>query len=75
MVNYYMNKNIIGKFPAFQSAVNEVLEGVCPFCHKPVNVNGFRDEISEREFKISGLCQKCQDSFFGTGEGGKKDPP
>lgn len=24
----------------------------------------FRDELSEREFRISGLCQRCQDSIF-----------
>jgi len=24
----------------------------------------FTDEISRREFGISGLCQKCQDSVF-----------
>ena len=26
----------------------------------------FRDELSEREFGISGLCQTCQDGIFGT---------
>lgn len=25
----------------------------------------FRDEISKREFSISGMCQKCQDEVFG----------
>ena len=25
----------------------------------------FRDELSRREFTISGLCQKCQDNIFG----------
>jgi hypothetical protein len=25
----------------------------------------FRNTISEKEFTISGLCQRCQDSFFG----------
>lgn len=28
----------------------------------------FRDDISRREFTISGLCQKCQDKVFGKGE-------
>jgi len=28
----------------------------------------FGDEVSLREFHISGLCQVCQDSVFGTGE-------
>ena len=26
----------------------------------------FRDELSEREYGISGLCQTCQDGIFGT---------
>ena len=25
----------------------------------------FKDELSKKEFGISGLCQECQDSFFG----------
>ena len=28
----------------------------------------FRDDISRREYHISGLCQRCQDSMFGAGE-------
>lgn len=24
----------------------------------------FRDEVSEREYRISGLCQRCQDKIF-----------
>lgn len=31
-------------------------------------VTGFRDELSAREYKISGLCQKCQDEMFGSDE-------
>lgn len=42
--------------------------GKCPFCGKPVDPNSFRDELSKREFQISGLCQKCQDDFFGADE-------
>ena len=34
----------------------------------PVGCGGaadsFTDEVSEREYRISGLCQKCQDSMF-----------
>lgn len=33
-------------------------------CGQPVTE--FRDAISEREYSISGLCQKCQDAFFGS---------
>ena len=25
----------------------------------------FRDELSAKEYRISGLCQQCQDSVFG----------
>jgi hypothetical protein len=37
--------------------------GSCVSCGKPANE--FKDAISRREFGISGLCQKCQDSVFG----------
>lgn len=41
-------------------------EGKCPFCGKVIDVDTeFRNEISKREFGISGLCQSCQDDFFG----------
>lgn len=40
-------------------------EGKCPFCIKLVNEDDFRDDLSRREFEISGLCQECQDDFFG----------
>lgn len=32
-------------------------------CGKPIK--GFRNSISEKEFGISGMCQDCQDEFFG----------
>lgn len=25
----------------------------------------FKDELSKKEYRISGMCQKCQDDFFG----------
>ena len=28
----------------------------------------FRDELSAREYYISGMCQACQDSVFGAGD-------
>ena len=30
--------------------------------------NNFRDALSRKEYTISGLCQKCQDEFFGLEE-------
>ena len=32
-------------------------------CGKPITE--FRDQLSEQEYRISGLCQKCQDQIFG----------
>ena len=37
--------------------------GLCPICGNPIGE--FRDELSKREFEISGMCQNCQDSIFG----------
>ena len=31
---------------------------------KKINKDDFRDELSKKEFGISGLCQECQDDFF-----------
>lgn len=39
--------------------------GKCPFCSKDIDINEFRDELSRKEFAISGLCQDCQDDTFG----------
>jgi len=44
--------------------VEAVKNGACPFCGKSVDPTSFKDELSRREFKISGLCQPCQDGFF-----------
>ena len=30
-----------------------------------LGVNAFRDDLSKREYAISGLCQVCQDKVFG----------
>jgi hypothetical protein len=41
------------------------IEGrVCVTCGQPVGE--FRDALSRKEFGISGMCQKCQDSVFGS---------
>ncbi len=29
------------------------------------DASSFRDEISRREYRISGFCQDCQDNMFG----------
>jgi hypothetical protein len=37
----------------------------CPFCGLEVDELKFKDALSLKEFRISGLCQKCQDEYFG----------
>lgn len=36
----------------------------CPFCACDTQYAKFRDSESQQEFKISGICQNCQDDFF-----------
>lgn len=38
---------------------------ICVFCHNVINMEDFRDDLSRKEYSISGLCQKCQDDMFG----------
>ena len=63
-----MNMNIlekaveIGLIP--QSMINRVKDRKCPFCGKQIVIADFRDDLSLKEFTISGICQKCKDEFF-----------
>ena len=59
-----MNKDILIAC-GFGQAVKDVENGICPLCKKKVNPEDFTDEGSKKEYKTSGLCQKCQDETFG----------
>ena len=39
-------------------------QGVCPDCKRDMKDARFKDHLSQQEFKISGLCQVCQDEIF-----------
>ncbi len=52
---------------AFGRARTLAKAGNCCVCCGGVATQ-FRDEISRKEFGISGLCQTCQDETFGTEE-------
>jgi len=58
-MNNEMMKNL-----GFKKEVEAVESSFCPFCKKPVTMEEFKDEMSKSEFRISGLCQKCQDEMF-----------
>jgi hypothetical protein len=48
---------IFGRSVALAKAGNQ-----CVSCGKPAD--NFRDELSQREYNISQLCQTCQDDIF-----------
>jgi len=64
-----MNKPDLNKpvFKVFPEAKKDIESRRCPICHQVVlpNPNSFRDDLSRKEYEISGLCQKCQDNIFG----------
>jgi len=59
-----MNEKIM-RMAGFNKEMDRVREGNCPTCGNVINVTDFRDELSRKEYKISGMCQKCQDKTFG----------
>ena len=58
-----MNREILEKL-GFTKEMALVENRQCPLCEATINVNDFKDELSLKEFIISGMCQKCQDRIF-----------
>ena len=48
-----------------KSKTDAEAEKICVFCHKSIKMKDFRNELSRKEYKISGICQRCQDDVFG----------
>jgi hypothetical protein len=46
----------------FKDVQEKADKKVCTGCSK--QVTKFRDDLSQREYLISGLCQACQDEVF-----------
>jgi hypothetical protein len=44
-----------------------ISEGICVTCDeaRDLKATSFRDDISRKEYSISGMCQSCQDDVFG----------
>ena len=63
-----MIKAIDALFPGTKEAIDY---DKCSLCHSDIDKRkdehhgGFRNELSIREYYISGMCQKCQDTVFG----------
>ena len=46
-----------------------IAAGECMTCDSQGNnAQSFTDDLSRKEYQISGMCQKCQDDIFGAGE-------
>lgn len=48
----------------FPSAKKLKEQGKCPSCAKVIKTDEFKDQLSVKEYVISGLCQDCQDLVF-----------
>lgn len=59
-----MNEEILRQ-AGFSKEVERIKAKRCPFCNKEIVLTEFRNDISRKEYKISGLCQGCQDEIFG----------
>ena len=49
-------------FQLFPRMADRIMANKCSTCAE--NVGEFKDEISAKEYSISGMCQDCQDTFF-----------
>lgn len=49
--------------PSGRKRVDSIKQDICSWCGKPATE--FRDELSRKEYTISGFCQECQDEVFG----------
>lgn len=49
-----------------RSRSESIAQRICVMCGEQAVL--FSDELSVKEFYISGMCQKCQDSVFGESE-------
>ena len=57
-------KQMSAEAQQFWQARGKPMSGfICVTCRQPVAE--FKNELSRKEFAISGMCQKCQDSVWG----------
>lgn len=59
-----MNRNILNQVGCseFMDMIDQYF---CPVCGKTIYQKDFKNELSIKEYTISGLCQKCQDEMLG----------
>jgi hypothetical protein len=45
-------------------AADRVRANRCITCNLPIIETDFTDDLSKKEYSVSGMCQKCQDKTF-----------
>lgn len=48
--------------PSGRKRADSILGNICSWCGK--SATEFKDDLSRKEYTISGFCQKCQDETF-----------
>jgi hypothetical protein len=51
-------------FKIFSDKAKLVEQGRCSVCAKKIIEEDFIDELSKKEYSISGMCAKCQSKTF-----------
>ena len=49
-------------FAMMPDLADRVMNNQCTFCAKAITA--FADELSAKEYSVSGMCQLCQDDIF-----------
>ena len=52
-------------FAIFPEAADRIMQSICVTCPAPIVDADFDNELSRKEYGISGMCQSCQDNVFG----------
>jgi len=55
----------------FPQSIKDIENNICPTCKQPIGA--FRDDLSRKEYTISGICQKCQDGVFNNSDNEDED--
>ena len=56
-----LNKPVFSIYPEKKEAI---VNGLCPLCFLEIREMDFDSNINVKEYSISGLCQRCQDTIF-----------
>ena len=51
-----------------KAAAEAVRANRCTICGAPIFETDFADELSKKEYSISGMCQRCQNKAFRSDE-------